>query len=149
MHVRTQIRNAVTAALAGFTSGTVYVERANRLGPDDLPAVLVHLTEYAAQADERAMGASFGVETQQQIVCELHATGGDGLSVAEAIDAMDAEVETALAGDAGLAALLEILEPGETSYEINVEQDRVIASRTVIYVATWRHLFGAPETAEG
>ena len=148
MHIRTQVRDAIEAALSGLVNATAYMERKHRMDAGLLPAVLVYLTDCEPQDDMRATTGPFTTETVQTLVCELHAEGVDGKSVAEAIDAMESEVETALAGDAALMALIEILEPAGSQIEMNSEQDRVLGVRSVSYNVTWRHVFGAPETPE-
>ena len=148
-HGREQIRNAVAVALGAVTSGTVYMERANRLEPSDLPGILVYMGDDTQQAGERAMGSMYDVEVDQTILVELHAAGATGVDVALAIDAMDEDVEQLLAGDSALNGLLDILVRESSTMTMSTEQDRVIALRAVTYVATWRHVFGAPETPEG
>lgn len=149
MHIRGQVRAAISAALTDImTSGSVYTERANRLGADDLPALLIYMADETAENDQRGMGP-YVVETSQSVTLELHAAGDDGAAVHTAIDAMDSESEALLAADAPLAALLELLERQSSTVEMNTDQDRVYGLRTVTYVATWRHVFGAPETPEG
>jgi len=149
MHGRSQIRAAIATALSAATSGGVYIERANRLGAEDLPAMIVYMGEDSQSAGERAMGQSYDVEVDQQIQIELHAVGATGASVATPIDDMDEELEQILANDGPLGSLIEILSRESSAYELSIDQDRVYGLRTVTYVATWRHQFGAPDAPEG
>ncbi len=149
MHGRAQIRAALVTALTPALTGTFYSERAHRLEPGLLPAILLRMGEDSAQDDQRTQGVPFTVERQQTITIELHAAGANGGVVASSLDAMDAEVEQLIAAEPSLEAIVELIAPSESAVEMNVEQDRVLGVRVVTYIATWRHAFGAPETPEG
>lgn len=151
MHGRTQIRQAVVAALSGLaTPVSVLDEPHRRLSVDDLPAVLIGVTDDAPQSDMRAMGAPlYDVERQQTVSIEIHAAGDAGSSIADQIDQIDLEVEQALANDAPLQALAEILESSDSTIEWSDDQDTILAARTSNYIVTWRHAFGAPDVPEG
>ena len=151
MHVRTQIRNAVSAALSGLvTPVTILTEPHRRIDPEDLPAVLISTTDDEPQPDQMVMGSpNYGVERTQSVSVELHAGGGDGVAIAETIDQMDLEVEQAISADATLAGLAEIVVMTENTIEWNSDQDYILAARTVVYSVSWRHTFGAPDVPEG
>ena len=153
-HARATMRDAIQAAMAGnVTLATVYMERRNRLDPSMLPAVVISLTDSEPQTDEFTMRSPlYECDNQQAINIEIQAAGepgDDGLLVAEAIDAIEVEVETAMAEDLTLGGAAEMVYPGGSVYETNVDQDRVLGVRVIQYLAPWRHTFGSPDQPEG
>jgi len=150
MHARTSIRDALAAALISKLGlEMVHVEQRHRLEPGMLPAVILSLGDATTQAGERVMGGPFVVETDQTVTVELHATAATGEEVANALDALDLDVEEAFGGPAVLSGIAEIIVPGDSALEMNVEQDRVLGVRSVEYIVSWRHAFGAPDQPEG
>lgn len=152
-HARTTMRNAISAAMAAnVTLATVYMERRQRLDASLLPAVVISLTDCEPQTDEFVMRTPFQSDDQQAINVEIQvagAPGDDGLLVAETIDAIEVQVETAMAEDPSLGGASEIVYPGGSVYETNVDQDRVLGVRVIQYLAPWRHTFGSPDQPEG
>lgn len=147
-HHRTTIRDALISLLTGLPSvANLYPERGYRVGPDDLPAVVFSLADDDTDTGDAAMGAP-EVEEAQTIMVEVHATGGSGKLVAEALDQMELEVEGAIGADPTLGNLVEIVLKSGSTLEMNVDQDRVLGVRVITYVAQWRHAFGAPDIAE-
>jgi hypothetical protein len=137
---------------ANVTLATVYMERRNRLDPSLLPAVVVSLTDSEPQTDDFTMRTPFVSDDQQAINVEIQVAGmpgDDGLGVAEAIDAIEVQVETAIAEDPSLGGAVEIVYPGGSVYETSVDQDRVLGVRVIQYLAPWRHTFGSPDQPEG
>lgn len=155
MHVRTLIRNAVSTALSGLaTPATVLTEPHRRIAPDDLPAVLMSVTDDEPQPDRMTMGSpQYEMERTQAVSIELHAGGSDGQTIAETIDQMDLEVEQAIAASSvspspALGGFAEIVSMTESTIEWNSDQDYILAARTVVYSVAWRHVFGAPDAPE-
>ena len=149
-HYRTTLRNQLATLLGGLTvPQNVYIERAHRIGPDDLPAVVWALTDDEQDAGDRAMGSpTFEVEDQQTLMVELHESGSTGATVATTIDAMELEVESVLGTDPTLGGAVENLYKTGSTLEYNVDQDRVLGVRVITYILHWRHVFGSPDIAE-
>lgn len=148
-HNRTQIRDALVALLTPALSATVYAERRHRIDSTMRPLVIVTLAEDVFDAGRQSMGdPSFDVEHAQQVEIKIHTEGFDGEVAAVAIDQIELEIEGALASDLSLGGLVENIEPVGSGLEMNTEQDRVIAVRTVNYAAPWRSEFGKPDTPE-
>lgn len=150
MHNRTAIRNAVVALLTtGVTSAAVASERRNRIDSTIRPLCIVALGDDAYSADEMAMGQpAYDVEHAQTVTIEIHVDAATGAECAEEIDQIELEVEAALASDLELGGLVENIVPAGSEMETSTDQDRVIAVRSVAYVAPWRCTFGAPDTPE-
>ena len=149
-HYRTTLRNQLASLLGALTvPQNVYLERAHRIGPEDLPAVVWALTDDEQEEDDRAMGSpSFVVEDQQSLMVELHATGSAGGPVANSLDSMELEVEQILGADPTLGGAVENLYKTGSTLEYNVEQDRVLGVRVITYIMHWRHTFGSPDIPE-
>lgn len=149
-HVRTQIRDAIETALSSLVvTQTVFIERKLRVSASDFPAVAVEMSGDETEADMTVMGSPFVVETSQAVMIEFHANGPDGKAVSETIDAMQLEVEAALAADLTLGGILENLVPVGSQVEYSTDQDTVVGVRAAIYNAIWRSAFGSPDTPEG
>jgi len=151
-HNRTEIRLAVKALLDAVVSPTwanVYVERRHRIDTTLRPLVIISTGNDDLEPGNRAMGSPvYDVEHSQALTLELHADGTDGDVVADTIDAMELEVEAALASDLFLGGLVEMVTPVSSELEMDSETDRIIGVRSVQYLASWRSAFGAPDTPE-
>ena len=147
-HARTTIRNALTAAFSSLTF-TVHTERRRRVDTTLRPLAVMALNAVENESSERAMGSPYEVEHRQTVLIELHADGATGLEVSETIDAMELEIEQALAADVSLGGVAENIEPAGSEVESNDEQDRVLMVRSCTYEVTWRAAFGAPDSPEG
>ena len=144
-HNRTAIRIALASAFSALTF-PVYIEHPG-VRADSRPFALVSLGEETSELD--AMGApSYPVDREQQCLIELHAEGTIGSTVMDAIDAMELEVEQALAADVELGGACQLIVPDGSQVETNFEQDRIVAQRSLQYVIYWRNRFGTPDIPE-
>jgi hypothetical protein len=147
-HNRTNIRNAVVAALAGINA-TVLPERRHRIDSSLRPCVIVSCGTDDIDPGLSSMGMpTFDVEHAQQVTCEVHVEAADGEAASEAIDELELEIESALAAAGDLGGIVEILAPVNSELEAETAQDRVIATRSITYTAQWRSAFGSPDTPE-
>ena len=144
------MRDAIVALIkTGVTSATTYSERRHRIDSSLRPLVIVSLGEDTADTGEASMGDPlYSVEHIQSVVCEIHVEAADGQVCAEAIDQIELEIESALSSDITLGGLCEIIYPVASELEMQTEQDRVIAVRSVAYAVPWRSAFGSPDTPE-
>ena len=151
-HNRTAIRNAIVALLEAIPTPTalaVYAERRRRLDATLMPCIIISLGTDALDPTDRALGAPYTIEHEQAVTLELHAAGSDGDVVADQIDAMELEVETALASDLNLGGLCELVQPLSSELEMESAQDTVIGVRSLSYITPWRATFGSPDIPEG
>lgn len=113
------------------------------------PLVIVSLGEDTPDAGQSVMGSpTYEVEHIQALTIEIHVEGIDGDICAVAIDQIELEAEAALASDLTLGGLCEIIYPVSSELEMQAEQDRIIAVRSVVYTIPWRCSFGSPDTPE-
>lgn len=149
-HNRTQIRDAVMTLLTpGVTSATVYSERRHRIDSTIRPLVIVSLGEDAQDIGQAAMGQPvYEIEHVQVVTCEIHVEAATGVECAVEIDQIELEVEQSLASDLTLGGICEIIYPIASELEMQTEQDRVIAVRSVNYSIPWRCAFGSPDIPE-
>lgn len=146
MHNRTAIRSALETLLGSLTF-TVYIEHpGTRIDSALRPLGILALN--SDPAEEFTMREPPKVTRAQELVVELHADGATGKLVAEQIDAMELELETALASDLTLGGLCQSIYPVVSEMEWEDAQDRVIGQRTVNYTIYWRSAFGSPDTPE-
>lgn len=149
-HIRTQVRDAVETALTGLaTPLALHMEARRRLGTEDMPALVVGLTDSEPSDDLRSMGSPYTVETSQTLLVEMFADDASARVAAQTVDQMELEVEAALAADVTLGGILENIEPLGSTVEVNSDQTRVIYLRAVTYRLTWRAGFGTPDVPEG
>jgi len=149
-HNRTAIRDAVVSLLkAGVTSATTYSERRQRIDSTLRPLVIVSLGEDVQDIGQAAMGQPvYEIQHDQVLTCEIHVEAAEGQECAEAIDQIELEIEAALASDMTLGGICEVIYPAASELEMQTEQDRVIAVRSVNYTIPWRCAFGSPDTPE-
>lgn len=150
-HNRTEIRAAVKALIDAIPSpvaANVYLERRRRIDSTLRPCIIISTGEDDQDPAERAMGGPYQVEHTQSLLIELHADGDEGDTAADTIDAMELQVEAALASDLELGGLCELLTPVASTLEMSADTDRVTAVRGVTYSVAWRSAFGTPDTPE-
>lgn len=133
-HVRTQIRNAVAAELAGIAP--VHVARVYPVDEADLPVLLVYTN------GEQLTGDTFGnLARSLEVVVEIVAQTA---ALDDAMDALLAQVEQALAG--GLAMATSFL-PTEIDVTTSADGSAPIGRLRLTYEATYRTSFADPETS--
>lgn len=146
-HHRTTIRTALITAFGSLTF-PVYSERRDRLDAVTRPCAILTMTADEEDTTRRTTG--WTVEHVQTVLIELHVNASTGVEAAEAIDAMELEIEGAIAGSDGgtLGGIVELVEPGGSDIEFSREQDSIVAVRSLTYVASWRARFGQPDNPE-
>lgn len=113
-HVRTQIRQAATAALAGIA--TVHASRVHPLAESDLPALLVYTSTESIEAELAAFGT---LERRLELVIEAVAQATSNLDTT--LDDLLASVETALGAVPTLGGAAIVVVP--TSIEVTISQE--------------------------
>lgn len=144
LHIRAQLRNAVIVALTGATAAgsNVFDERTWPLEPGSFPALLVWdeggPSSFAAMADTDAARPLDRVETLV-IECAVQRSGGERAAptIGAALDALAAEVEALMMGDAGIGDLV------DERQLVATEKDTAIAgdARRGALKLTYRCLF--------
>ena len=120
-HIRTQVRDAVVAALTGLptTGPRVFVMRTYPLDHERLPALLIYVL------DEQSMPAEMGdareIERQMSVTIEAIA---DGKGFDEELDKIAVEVEKALTLSAGLGGILKAFYLQSSSLDLATGRDR-------------------------
>lgn len=148
-HNRTAIRAALATAFGSLSFSAWTETPGTRIDVTLRPRAVFTLPETAYESGEWVMGAdSYDVEHSEGLTVELHADGATGENVADAIDAMELEIEAALAVDLTLGGLCENIVPIGSELEMNQEQDRVIGVRSCNYAILWRATFGTPDQPE-
>ena len=133
-HVRTQIRNAVAAALTGV--GTVHVARVYPVTEAELPVVLVY-----TNGEQIEQGEFGSLERVLEVVVEIVAQGD---SLDAAMDAVLVDVEQALGG--GLGALVTSFSAASIEVSTSTEGSAPIGRLRLAYEATYRTAYADPET---
>jgi hypothetical protein len=143
-HARTQVRDAVAAAVTGLatTGANVHVDRAFNLQKADLPALRVYVTGEIQSTS--AMRQSFGPALRREctVVVQIYVKGADP---SDQIDQILSEVETALAADATIRTLIEFL-PAEFQASPPTATDVPLAEAFQSFRAVYRTGWGAPDT---
>jgi len=97
-HVRTQIRNAITASLMGLTTTKDNV-KASRINPErDLPSLSVYTVDEDNELE--TMGSVRSEKRELEVIIEVNVLAGDGFD--DEVDLICQEVEEQLAGDTSL-----------------------------------------------
>jgi len=150
MHNRSAIRAALAALIGpAIAPAQLLIERQQRIDSSLRPLCILSLGEDAIDIGQTAMGnPSFEVEHGQAVTVEIHTEGASGDVAAEAIDALELLVEGAIASDLKLGGLVEMMTPVSSEMEMQTDQDRVIAVRSIDYLASWRSNFGTPDIPE-
>lgn len=134
-HVRTQIRTATVAALAGIGT-TVIAARVYPVAEDSLPVVLVYTN--GEQVSQYEFG---GLERRLEVVVEIVA---QGTNLDAALDAILVEVEQALGP--GLALVSDFLPTGGIEVSTSTEGSAPIGRLRLVYEAIYRTAYADPET---
>ena len=145
-HNRTTIRDALTTLFGSLTFPVWTEAPGTRVDTSLRPVAVFALASDVA--DEISMGEPFRVGWAQELAIEMHADGAEGNAVGAQIDAMQLEIEAALASSPTLSDSIQRIEPVGSEIEWNSSQDRVIAQRTANYLLHWRAQFGTPDVPE-
>lgn len=151
-HARARIRLAVVAALTGLatTGGNVFAGRLRPLGKSPPPSLFVYSLEEEASVD--AAGASPKLARTLTLAIEGRvqlAGGNDEVDPEDTLDAIAAEVETALfaayATPSLLRALLQALDYAGMRMDLQPAGEALVGSVTMRFTATYRTVEGLPE----
>ena len=135
-HARTQIRNAVVAALTGLSTTGARVH-ASRMRPTDaLPALLI-----TTDAEVIEQGAQRRQMRTMDIVVRGLAKGGDGVD--DTLDQIALEVETAMQSSA-IAALAAPCVLSRVDIEFDDALEKPVGMVVIAYRAVYFTQAGAP-----
>lgn len=121
-HVRTQIRNAFRSALTGLpsTGSNVFVMR-----PDERPLALAELPALKIwMDDEQIAGEALGDPgtLRREVPLRVDVVAQQGAEpLADTLDAITAEVESAIAANPTLGGLVKYAEPESIATEVSAE----------------------------
>ncbi|KZL21122.1 hypothetical protein PsAD2_00406 [Pseudovibrio axinellae] len=140
-HIRTQVRDAVEAALKGLpsTAERVFVTRTYPLEHKRLPALLIYILDEQSQPAE--MGPGRDIERQMSITVEAIA---DGRGFDDELDQIAVEVEGALAGSHYLNGLVKELYLQSSNLNLATGRDRG-EKRTGVLTLSFTVLAVTPE----
>jgi hypothetical protein len=139
-HARRQLRDAVVAA---GTGARVYTGRVYPLAEAELPSLVVNTVS------EEAEPVSLDLDTaivQRQVEIEVVATVRATAALADALDAVAEDVETALAGSVTVGSIAVPLAYAGCDIEFSGEADQPIGRASLRYTATLYTLANAPGT---
>lgn len=148
MHARAQIRAAVAAAVTGLerTGGNVFTTRLHKLEQQTLPALLVYTLSETSERD--SLGPSPGQTRVLRVAVEIavQQIATDGLD--DILDDIAAEIETAIDGNAGLAALVKDVTLDSTTITMSGEGDQRALGMVLAFSAFYRTREGDPSTLD-
>lgn len=139
-HVRTQIRDATTAALVAQFSddATVLASRRTPVEADELPAVLVYTN------DEEIISATHGIyERAMELIVEVVAQGAD---IDDALDALLVRAEQTLNANR-LGGLCKPLTPATLAAIVDISGNMPTGRHRLTYRAVYYTAHGDPESA--
>jgi len=146
-HVRKQLRDAVASVVTGLTSTGARVHKSRVLPLDriELPALCVFARQDSPDYDNGAMG------TTVVRVLEVHVQGYarrlDGPQLEDSLDAMAAEVETALFADTSLGGLAHGVRLGPQVLEVDGDGDQDLGVIDMVFEVIYRTAEGVPGVA--
>jgi len=145
-HVRTQIRNAVAAALTGLTTTgpRVHPSRVWPLQQTDLPALLVYTTSDQVDYERSTIGRPRKLWRDLELVVEARAASAAGLD--DTLDRIETEVIAALNLDITLGGLAKEIEIAGTEIEFDTAETPIGTNRMTFRLA-YRHREDDPNTA--
>lgn len=135
-HLRTQIRNALVALLTDLptTADRVFPGQIYPLGPEQLPALLVHVDDEEIEALTIHGPAQLSRTVTIRVECVTQLSEG----LEDEMDEMALEVEHAVASDASLGGLLNsVLVPNGIETERSGDGDAPMGRLTVRYLAEY------------
>jgi hypothetical protein len=131
-HARTQIRNAVITAVTGLatTGSRVFEGRIYPLATDELPALCVYTLN---ESSERISTTSLQRDLELVVEAYVHTS----VRYDELLDSIATEVETAIAANAALQALVKDITPVQFQKDLMKEGDKTIA----VAILTFRCIY--------
>lgn len=144
-HVRNQVRDAAVTALTGLTTTTTHVS-ANRdrsLQSADLPGLRIYTGSESVSL--LSLGGSRTRERVLELVVEACAKSNS--TVADTIDDICKEVETALDNDNTLGGKCKWIEPAGFEFELDGEADKTIAVGRMTFTVHYYTRKGAPDVS--
>lgn len=143
-HARQQIRDAVVTAVTGLatTGSNVFRTRVHPLEEQMLPALLVYTLDETSEPD--AMGSSRGLDRSLRVAVEVAVQ--QLADIDNTMDTIAAEVETAIAANTGLAALVRDISLDSTTIVRSGEGEQRALGMQMAFTALYRTRRGAPET---
>jgi hypothetical protein len=143
IHVRSQIRQAVQAAL-GAVPGVAGVYAGHVYPLDVFPSLVVTTAEEVVEEDSRVMGAhdlQFRLLEVEVLIRTVAAADLDS-----ALDSLAAECEAALAGDETLGGLCRSIHYAGMSMELSDEVEPPVGLCRLAYQVQYRLRASAPDT---
>lgn len=137
-HVRTQIRQAVTAKLVGLatTGAHVFVNRVHPLTAADLPALIIRTDEEAVAP----FGIGYPLALERTLTLRIEAVAAATAALDDTLDQILAEVEAALCASTGantLEGLSKAMQLDSVAVAMDAESEipvgRLTMSWTVVY----------------
>lgn len=143
-HLRTQIRAAAVAALAGLptTGSRVFASRLHALGDGELPALRVYTAEESAELSAPAGAASL-LERQLALRVDVVVQATDGFD--DDADQAAKEVEMAIAADPSFGGLVKHAFLNRIDQQLSVEGDRPTVVLTLTFLALYYAAANAPD----
>jgi hypothetical protein len=144
-HVRKQIRVAAAAQLTGLatTGARVFVDRARRLQPSDLPALKIYLGDENIDMKE-PMAPRL---RERQLVLVVEAVVAANTAYDDTMDQIVKEVENALDANNGLGGLCKAVEPHEyPRARFGGDADTVVGSQELHFMVLYYTRQSAPDT---
>jgi hypothetical protein len=141
-HARTQIQDAMVAALQLGVTATVQSGRIWTYQQAELPIVGVYTNEEAQEQDD---GTFDVIGRTLELVCEAVAQGADGNAVVDSLNDIAVQVETVLGGERQVLGILDCI-PAAWTVELSSEAETVTAKGLMGFEVLYRTAIGAPET---
>jgi hypothetical protein len=146
-HVRSQIRAAIVAQLAGLatTGARVYSGRTRALAADHEPTLLVYAIEETSDVD--AMGEDPPLMRTVTVRIEGRAVDAAAADLEETLDQVAAEVEVAMAADFSLGGLSHEVTLTATRLRVEAPGDKHAGEVTMDYRVAYRTRERTPHVA--
>lgn len=144
-HLRKQIRVAAAAQLTGLatTGSRVFVDRARRIQPTDLPALKIFLGDENIDMKE-PMAPRL---RERQLVLIVEAVVAANTAYDDTMDQIVKEVENALDANNGLGGLCKAIEPHEyPRARFGGDADTVVGSQELHFMVLYYTRQSAPDT---
>lgn len=142
-HVRRQLREAVAAAVTGLASTAGRVSESRVYPLTDLPALRVSVNDEAAQA----LSVSAPLSYQREVEVLVEAVARAAADVDDALDQMQLEVETALAGGVSLGGKHVDLIYAGASIEMSADAEQPTGQVSLRFTAQLFTAAAAPDVA--